>query len=81
MRIVLLVGLVIIFITTFFTLALGTSLVNESVTCEELPDKPDNFNCQIENYNMDMLFTFFVVISFVIVDMGAVYLMITTWKF
>jgi hypothetical protein len=79
MKMVLFVGLVIIFITTFFTLALGTFLFNETVGCEE--GTPDDFNYRVENYNMDMVFTFFMVISFIIVDMGAVYLMVTTWKF
>ena len=80
MRIVIMVGLLIVFITTFFIMSLGSSLVDESVMCEELPDKPDNYNCRIEKYSMDMVVTFFMVLSFIIADVGAVYLMVTTWK-
>ncbi|MCK4714391.1 MAG: hypothetical protein KAT35_02360 [Candidatus Aenigmarchaeota archaeon] len=80
MRIVIMVGLLIVFITTFFIMSLGSSLVEESIMCEEMPDKPDNYKCRIEKYNMDMVVTFFMVLSFIIADVGAVYLMVTTWK-
>ncbi len=79
MKLVLTIGLMIVFITTFFIMSLGSSLVKESVMCEELPDKPDNFNCHLEKYNMDMVVTFFMVLSFILADVGAVYLMVTTW--
>ena len=79
MRIVLTVGLLIVFITSFFIIALGNSLVRQSVVCEEISYKPDNYNCRLEKYTMDMVVTFFMVLSFIIADVGAVFLMITTW--
>jgi Na+/H+ antiporter NhaC len=80
MNIVLVVGLIIIFITTFFVLALGSSLAEESIACEELQDNPENVDCRIEKINMDVIVTFLMVVSFIIADVGAVYLMVTTWK-
>jgi len=80
MRIVLSVGLLIIFITSFFILAMGSSFVKQTVVCEEMPYRPDNVNCRLAKLNMDTLVTFFMVISFLIADVGAVYLMITSWK-
>jgi len=80
MRIVLYLGLVIIFITTFFVLSLGSSLAKQTVTCSKIPSNPDNVNCRLEKYNMDMIVTFLMVLSFIIADAGAVYLMVMTWK-
>ncbi len=79
MRIVLTVGLMIVFITTFFIMALGNSLVKQAVICEEIAYKPDNYNCRLEKMSIDMFVTFFMVLSFIIADVGALFLMITTW--
>jgi hypothetical protein len=80
MKVVLIAGLIIIFITSFFVLALGSSLAEESIACEELPYSTENVNCRIDKINMDVIVTFLMVVSFIIADVGAVYLMVTTWK-
>ena len=78
MRVVLTVGLFIIFLTTFFILFIGSTLLKKSVTCENLGT--ENVDCSIETYNLEMVMSFFMVLSFLIADVGAVYLMVTSWK-
>ncbi len=80
MKIVLTIGLVIIFITSFFVMALGGTIVKQVITCEEIEYNPDNYNCRLEKMNMDVFFTLLMTFFFIMADIGAVYLMIKNWS-
>ena len=80
MRIVIIIGLVIVFITTFFSLFIGNSVLRGALSCTDDPENPDKVKCQLEKYNIETVFSFFTVLSFLLADVGAVYLMIISWK-
>ncbi|UCD03319.1 MAG: hypothetical protein JSV63_01635 [Candidatus Aenigmatarchaeota archaeon] len=79
MKLLILIGMIIIFITSYFIIALGNFIIVNAVVCEELPFKPDFFSCRLDALSSEMFIAAILIISFLLMDIGTLYLIITNW--
>ncbi len=70
----MLLGLMIIFISTSFILLLFTTLVKASALCISSPTNPQQISCDIKKFNVDLFFGLMIICFFFLLDVAAVYL-------
>ncbi len=77
MRLVVLIGLVIVFISTMFVLTIFNSVIKDHISCVGDTENPRNVKCEFETSSVDFLFGLAFMIFFVALDIGTVFLMFT----
>jgi len=77
MRAVILVGLVIIFISTAFILLTFTTMVKSNINCVGNPENPNVMKCNIGDYGVGFIAGLILVGFLMLLEIGAVYLMFT----
>ena len=75
MKGLVLVGIIVILVSTMFIILLFSTLVKMNLTCLGDPDNPRIIRCDLRKYNIDLIFSLMMIAFFVMLDVGAVYLM------
>jgi hypothetical protein len=79
MRIVVIIGLVIIFISAFFILFIFGMLAQLNVKCLGDPSEPAVTRCDFGQYGTEIVVSILLAGFFVVLDFGAMYLMMQAW--
>ncbi|NIO19274.1 MAG: hypothetical protein GTN76_00630 [Candidatus Aenigmarchaeota archaeon] len=78
MKLVIALGLLIVFISCFFIFFTFHTLLQTKMSCDYGED-PNVLSCNVEELNVSIIFGILVVGLFLFVDTLVVYLMIKTW--
>ncbi len=73
-------GIVIIFISTLFIVLIFDTLVKANVSCLGRPENPQVVKCNIKRYNIDIIMGLMLVGFFILLDIGALYMVLTGWE-
>jgi hypothetical protein len=76
MHAVIFIGLVIIFISSFFMLFIFSTLANLNVRCLGDPSNPSITECDFGQYGTEITLSVLMAGFFVLLDFGALYLML-----
>ncbi len=77
MRPVLIIGMIIIFISTLFIMLIFNTLVKANISCLGNPQNPKIVTCNMKRYNIDIIFGLMLIGFFIVLDVGALYLIFT----
>ena len=81
MKLVIIIAMIIVFITTYYILELGNFLIENAVICEELTFKPGIYDCHLDTLSEEMFVVALLVGLFLLMDFGTVVLLIKSWVF
>ena len=77
MKTVMILGILIIIISTLFIMLIFNTLVMANVKCLGNPENPRLVTCNLKRFNIDMIFGLMLIGFFAVLDMGALYLILT----
>ena len=76
MKIIVLLGLVIVFISSLFILLIFNFLIKSQVSCVKNLEK---MKCDVKSMSMEFVIGLVIIGFFVLVDFGTIYIMTTSW--
>lgn len=79
MRAVIFIALMIVFISSLFILFIFNTLIEDNLNCIGDPQEETVVTCNMKSYGMDIIIGLTVIGFFVLLDIGAVYLMFSSW--
>ncbi|MBN2330184.1 MAG: hypothetical protein JXC85_00035 [Candidatus Aenigmarchaeota archaeon] len=77
MKPVMMLGILIIIISTLFIILIFNTLVSANIKCLGDPENPRVMTCNLQKFNVDMVFGLMLVCFFALLDMAAFYLIFT----
>lgn len=77
MKPVMVLGIMIIIISTLFIMLIFNTLVMANIKCLGSPENPRVMTCNLKRFNIDMVFGLMLVGFFIVLDIGALYLVLT----
>jgi hypothetical protein len=77
MKPVMMLGILILFISSLFIMLIFETLVRANVACLGSPENPSIVRCDLRKYNIDIIFGFLLIAFFAVLDIVAFYLLFT----
>jgi hypothetical protein len=80
MKTVMIMGIIIIIISTLFIVMIFNVLIRANVKCLGTPENPGAMKCNLQKFNIDTIFGLMMIGFFIVLDIGALYMFMTGWK-
>ena len=77
MKPVMMLGALILIISTLFIMLIFNTLIRANMNCLGNPSNPGKMTCNLKRFNIDMIFGLMLVGFFIVLDMGALYMLFT----
>ncbi len=77
MKPVMMLGVMIVIISTLFIMMIFNTLVMANIKCLGNPENPAQMKCNLKRFNIDVIFGLMLVGFFTVLDIGALYLVLT----